>query len=322
MDFQRIKAIILLLIGVLFVVGVTYFATVKVIIPQKEKQLTQQVVAQQKLKKVVVAKNQIPMGTKITDDMLDYKDVPQSNLMDNFITSKNDVVGKTAKANIYINEQITTDRLDANAEIPEKNKDKFLTPEEITKEKELQPSHRYITIDIPRYNFVNGSVKKGSLVDILVENGRGQYDVVLAKVTILDLKEVGGDSSSDKSSKKDNKVEIQPKRILPAAILGPDGKPLVKSDLATTETEDYRITLRITEKEHRRVVLASTLGKFLTREYVSESQPKSKITFDTTYENTMVAGDGTVPPQRPAANKTPDSNTTNSTTTNTQPTGR
>ncbi len=335
MDFQRIKAIIILLIGVLFIVGVTYFATVKAIIPQKEEHLAQQAVAKQNLKKVIVAKDQISMGTKITDDMVEYKDVPQNNLMDNFMTVRDEVVGKTVKTNIYKNEQITSDRLDSNAELNDKNKEKFLTPEEIENEKELQTSHRLITIDIPKYNFVNGSVKKGSLVDILVEKGQGQYDVVLPKAVIRDLKEVQG--SSNESSNKGDNVEIQPKRPLPQPILkGGEQENLLpstaahltlKNNPALTETSDYRITIRVTEKEHKRVMHAMTYGKFMTREYVSESQPPSKITFYSPYED-MVSGDGTVLPKRPAANKAgniaspANANTSNGTTTNTQPTGR
>jgi len=295
MDTQKLKGIIILVIIVAVIVGTTLFVSINVITPKMRDQIKteemKKIADEQDMRSVVVASQDIPMGSLITENNLQVKSVPGANavVQEKLAKSTSDVVGKIAKTNIFANEQITVDKIGFTGQMAKEDIEKLnsLEPED------LEQTDRYITVDIPRYNFVNGAVTKGSLVDILLDKGKGKYEVVLSKVIIHEKKEIG------EASGKDSAEDVQPKnqqRLTPVldtnnggSVPGVDaGKidPLKdQSNPAFIDTTDFRVTLKVNELEHKRLFQAMTEGKLMTRLYVLPSQDESIETYNSSEEN-------------------------------------
>lgn len=326
MELQRTKAGLVIMAVIVFISGITFFVTSNYYTPKIRADVNKKLNAEQKMQKVLVAKTDIPMGAVIKDENLTVEDVPMKNIIDvnkvfvvksTKTAAAEQVVGKMAKTNIYANEQIHIDKL------ADKVDDSKLGSIGKPEPQKIEESDRYITVDIPNYNFVNGRVDKGSLVDILVDKGNGKYDVVLSKVVIYD-KKVVGDTSDGKSKSNE---DIQPKK--PSAKVATQSSntgdqlpgsgnttPLQdKNNPVFQSTDDYRVTLMVNELEYRRLFEAMTYGKLLTREYVLPTQEASKVTFDSAEEK-KITGDVTIKENKPAGQT--QTQTQNQTQTQTQ----
>ncbi len=295
MDTQKLKASLIILIAVIAIGGIIFFTLDRFYKPELEKKIKQEYMQTKRPVSVVVAARDIAVGSVITREDVINMDVPSSNIIgvgdsqagdyerinSMVIRDAAEVVGKVARTNIYINEQIVSDKI-GDVGIDTQTTQEPGEPKAL----KVEQSDRYITVDIPNYNFVNGSVHKGSLVDILVDKGNGKYDVVLSKVVIYDKKIV----VSGEEAKKD--PSLQPSRPAPKApdrqggVPGPgDNSPLQNEDNpALIETNDYRVTLMVNEKEHKRIFEAMTYGKLMTRLYVLPTQEASTHTFSSAEE--------------------------------------
>lgn len=271
MDFQRAKGGLILITLTAIVVGITYFLTASSAQKDFEKRVNAEVEEKQDKINVVVATKDIALGTIIDKTSVAIKNIPSLGVTDRNTVCKSldDVVGRMAAQTIYANQQIMPSLILSENQVLS---EEYIEAMKTTKNRFLNNSSRYITIDVPKYNFVNGRVKVGSLVDILIDKGQGRYDVVMGKVAVLDKIAI-----SKGSSKTNSKVEnLQ----LP--------RPSME------ESEDYRITIMATEAEQKRLFEAATYGKFMLRLYVLSSQPESKPTAISPEEQTLKGSDGTV----------------------------
>ena len=296
MDLEKVKGMLVLVIGIIIIGAGSFFAFSQYYKPIMTKQLEQQAKNEYKFQPVVVATKDISMGSIVTSDCITIKPVPKDNTLDasKLILDSKSIIGKVAISNIYANEQIVVDKLGFTSQLSVADIEKLEKPEE----QKLDPSDRYITIDIPKYNFVNGSVTKGSLVDILVDKGQGIYDVVLAKVTLEDIKEVGAPKATTGSAGNDNS-SVQLKRPLPKPVYKPDDSKvqnmaqstrpqlMIENNIALDESQDCRVTIKASELEQKRVYEAMTYGKLMTRAYVLPTQAKSVVTFKSLEEKNM-----------------------------------
>jgi Flp pilus assembly protein CpaB len=299
MTLQRIKTILIVLFIIAFFAGICFILFYSYYKPVLQRNLQIQMNNSLRPQPVYVASKDILRGNVITQDSVTQKQVPSdiiSTYGADLPKDSSEIVGKVAKENIYANEQIL------------KSRTTELTPQQV------QPSSRFITVNIPKYNFVNGKVSKGSLVDILVDKGQGRYDVVLSKIMIHDIDKVNTTNSLGNSN--------QQKKPAPKPIFKSTQEPtpnvtapslLYENNPALSETDDYTITILVTEKEQKRVQEATIWGKLATRLYIYPDQRASKITFFS-LEERKVKGDGTIIPPVVKPKVTPTAQTTNTTT--------
>ncbi len=296
MDTQKFKATLLILIVVIIIGSICFFAMDRMYRPVLKKEIEQEYNNNKRPVQVVVAARDIAVGSVITREDIKLEDIPSKNIIgvddaqateyesinQMVINSAEEVVGKVAKTNIYMNEQVVYNKI-GDVGLDTKTTQEPGKPESLN----VEQSARYITVDIPTYNFVNGSVQKGSLVDILVDKGNGKYDVVLSKVVIYDKKlVVDGEEAK-------NNPNLQPGMPTPKVVNQQGGVPGPGADSplqdqnnpALIDTDDYRVTLMVNEKEHKRIFEAMTYGKLMTRLYVLPTQEASKHTFNSAEEN-------------------------------------
>lgn len=301
MNFQKAKGIIILIIAISAIAGITYFLTTAYYLPKLEEKITKKQDEVLARKPVIVAARDIPIGTVIQEADLKTDMIPGPNIIDQskVYTSSGSLTGQVAASTIYKGEQILKDKIiTENMSYFESDKDKTAKTRERIKlvptRREVTLSSKYITLDIPKYNFVNDRVDVGSIVDILVDKGQGKYAVVLAKITILDKVPIGATQQQNAGG--------QIARPLPKPLLISQNAQqkapytqeqlLIPNNPALESSEDYRITVIASEKEQKRVLEAMTYGKLMLRKYVFASQPASLVTFSSNEEKT-VAGEGT-----------------------------
>jgi hypothetical protein len=281
MDTQRIKSMLILLMLIVIIGGATFFITIKLYGPTLKKEVEISYKAEKKPVRVVVAKTNILIGTEITGDQLRIEDeIPGNAAIENGTDDVSRIIGKMATSNIYKNQQISLN---------------YITE---AQSKDLKPSDRYITVDIPTYSFVNNKVDVGSFVDILVDRGNGKYAVVLAKTYIYDKKTVGELNNSSTSNPQDSPTNLQPAQLNPSVIYG---QPIVngnniqrRDNPSKNDTKDYRVQLKVTERQQKRLFQAMTEGKLMTRLYVLPEKQKASIETYVSSEETTVVGDGIV----------------------------
>ena len=304
MDTQKLKSVIMLGIIVAAIVGITLFVSINVITPKMRTQIQEEekkkVADTQNLQEVIVASQDIPMGSIITKDKLTIRSIPAANSVDpaKVAKSKDDVEGKIAKTNIFVNEQILMDKVGFKGQLAQGDIKKLTSQEP----DDVEQSDKYITVDIPIYNFVNGAVTKGSLVDILIDKGKGKYDVVLSKIIIYDKKEIGEPkdktTGADMQPKNQQKMNIEQDSNNAGSVPGvgsgtgnsqtSNRDPFKdKSNPAFVDTNDFRVTLKVNELEHKRLFQAMTEGKLMTRLYVLPSQDASIVTYSSSEEKSL-----------------------------------
>ena len=119
---------------------------------------------------VVIAVENIVARTMITESMVSVVSVPLQGLIGTPISTVDEIIGKYAKDNIYKNQQIHPESIiiDLNDELSLK----------------LNGNHRAVTISVNDLSGVNGLVKPGDFVDVVLflpqttENNRVRPDIV------------------------------------------------------------------------------------------------------------------------------------------------
>ncbi|MGE5473746.1 MAG: SAF domain-containing protein [Ignavibacteriales bacterium] len=293
MNYQKTKAILILVIVVSAIAGITYFITVSAYLPKLTSEITKKKNDELKLIPIMTAAKDIPIGSVIEAQDLTNAQIPAASIIDQnkvyFDTQS--LIGSVTAVDIYKGEQIIKDKIATDVDFaPEDLKTLGQVPK-----RKFEASFRYVTVDIPKYNFVNDRVGPGSLVDVLLDKGQGRYDVVIAKIPVLD-KVLVGDSTNQQNP------NAQIKRPLPKPLLlsqndqgvypGTATQLMLQNNPAVEDTADYRVTFMISEKEQKRLFEAMTYGKIMLRKYVFPSQPASIVTFTST-EQAKVVRDGT-----------------------------
>ncbi|WP_113675856.1 hypothetical protein [Vallitalea guaymasensis] len=163
---------------------------------------------------------------EFVEEAIVMNEVPKKWVVDNYVFDKALLVGKVAKEDFRSQEQISFD--------------------DLSDEKVWFGDYDRIK----EYSFatnVAGQAKKGTIIDVTVTYGNGDYDVVIPKTKVLDI--------------IDNTDE--------------NGNLLPDKELR------YEIILSIeNEIDYRDMELAALLGTFKPRMYHDESQPASEKTFD------------------------------------------
>lgn len=168
--------------------------------------------------------------TAFTEELIEKSivmlDIPKKWAVSNYVYDKSALIGKVAKEDLGAMEQLTFDNL-ADEKVWFDDYDRM-------KEYAFQTD-------------VAGKAKKGTIIDVTVTYGNGDYDVVIPKTKVLDI-----------IDQTDQNGNILPNRDM-----------------------RYDIILSIKDEiDYRDMELASLLGTFRPRLYHDEAQPASEKTFD------------------------------------------
>jgi len=229
------KLILILAAFCLVIAGLIFYYN-NIVIPNVQQKTELQVRrdidlnAMPKVKTAIVTGNQgIARYTLITEDIADscisIVEIPEKYAAKNVVTDKSQLINKVAKEDLRPGEQILNDSLSQDV--------KWFKDFERLKEFEV-------------YGIVAGEVKSGNIVDILVNYGNGDYDVVVPKIKVHKLLEGSG--------RDGNNSKAHP-------------------------GESYKIILSVDEDQYRDLEIAKKLGVLETRLYIDESQPTSAKTF-------------------------------------------
>lgn len=107
------------------------------------------------MSEVVVAISEIPAHVKVTEEMLEIKEIPSEAVHADTYTDINDVVGGTTTTELIAGEQVLTDRIVSDVEDSELS---YRIPENM----------RAITVPSSEVNGVGGYIVPGDKLDILV----------------------------------------------------------------------------------------------------------------------------------------------------------
>ncbi|CZR10356.1 Flp pilus assembly protein CpaB [Trichococcus ilyis] len=110
---------------------------------------------QVEMSEVVVALTDIPAHVKVTEDMLEFKEIPSEAVHADTYTAIADVVGGTTTTGLVAGEQVLTERIVA-------------TDEEAELSYRIPESMRAITVATSEVDGVGGYVMAGDKLDILV----------------------------------------------------------------------------------------------------------------------------------------------------------
>ncbi|WP_432664784.1 hypothetical protein R9X47_00840 [Wukongibacter baidiensis] len=198
---------------------------------------------------IIIDKNGIDKYTILTDEVIkskiEIRQLPEPFIVEGSITDLKDLKEKVAKENLRYGEQIHYDVLS--------NKSKWYGDYDRLKE------YRVKTL-------VADTVYEGNLVDVIVNYGNGDYDVVLPKTKVIKI--------------------ISPFEV--TLQDSADGDAAVKNNPAkrTDEDKEFIVVFSVKGEDDYKVLnLASELGYFEVRKYVDERQSASVRTFD--YEKTI-----------------------------------
>ncbi len=182
-----------------------------------------------KVSVAVVANNGIARYTVLTADIVDscvnIVEIPVKYTATNAASQKSQLINKITKEDLRPGEQIILDSLSVE--------EKWFNEYDRLKEYEVE-------------SIVSGELKSGNIIDIIVNYGNGDYDVVVPKVKVQ--KFIEGSFTHGNSQ-------------------------------GTAPYKSHNLILSVDEIQYKDLEIAQKLGKLETRLYIDESQPASPKTF-------------------------------------------
>lgn len=140
------------------------------------------------MSEVVVALTDIPSHVKVTEDMMEIKEIPSEAVHADTYTAIADVVGGTTKTELIAGEQVLTERIVA-------------TDEEATLAYRIPETMRAITVATSEVDGVGGYVMTGDKLDILVSYTPSEgAQVVYTQLQNIEVLERGPNAGTSDSS--------------------------------------------------------------------------------------------------------------------------
>jgi pilus assembly protein CpaB len=125
---------------------------------------------------VATAKQKIPARSLLTEEMLEFKDMPVEYVLPGTVMEKKDAVGKMARSDIFPGELIIDKKIAG-----QKDTDAGLSPK-------VSPGKRAISVPVNNVTALHGLVRIGDHVDILVTfKGEGEGRQALTSTVIQDV---------------------------------------------------------------------------------------------------------------------------------------
>ena len=168
---------------------------------------------------VVVAKSDIAPRIKISDAMLEVKDIPSKDVPSGAITDKSDIIDKPAKITILAGDVITVRKLYKNEE-----QSGFVGT--------IPADCRAISIPVNDVTGVAGFAKPGDYVDLLlVENDTtsATTNIILQNVLLLSINQSMDRNEVSKEGENTSNVAIPNPSIVTVALRPPEALKLVSA---------------------------------------------------------------------------------------------
>lgn len=177
---------------------------------------------------------------EMVDDYFEVKEIPESMAILSGAQDLEELIGFVAKEDLRSGEQVHVESLSGYGK----------WYEDFDRLKEY-----------PLKSIVAEQVKQGNLVDVIVNYGDGNYDVIIPKVKVSKM--VQGRDMGAELAYQDESVELEEQNVN-----------------SIFEENEYTLVVAINETDYRNLALASHLGRFETRLYIDEDQPASEVTFN------------------------------------------
>lgn len=140
------------------------------------------------MKEVVVAISEIPAHVKVTEEMVEIKEMPEEAVHTDSYTDITDVVGATTTTELIAGEQILAERIVSDGEAAELS---YRIPENM----------RAITVPASEVTGVGGYIVAGDRLDILVSYVPSEgIQVVHTQLQNIEVLEVGANSEAAEDS--------------------------------------------------------------------------------------------------------------------------
>jgi len=193
---------------------------------------------------VVVAVQDIPVRTKITDPMVAVKQMPATAKHPNAFAQVSDVVGKVTKLPISAGEQVISSKFAA-------------AREEAGLAFAIPPGKRAVAITISEVTAASGLIIPGDSVDVIgVFNkdtmGKDEAETILQNIEVLSVAQsIEGEVPPEQPKGPAQQVGDQLKAPQPTPT------PVVK---ATAQPQAKTVTLAVSPEEAQRLILAQARG--------------------------------------------------------------
>ncbi len=189
--------------------------------------------------KIVVAQTDIPLGSKITTDMVTTKDVPIADKLGNGYGDTSFVIGQTARSSVLKDQAITTD---------------VINPGSGVKTIEVPAGKVAIAIQVDQVSGVGTVIKAGDFIDMVVALTGDKFPVVTLNPTDKSVTVVSGINSTSV------KLLLQGGQVLgtllppPPAETGANPQPSASAGTTTTLNGQQEIVLVAVTAQQAEVV--------------------------------------------------------------------
>ncbi|MCD5410713.1 MAG: hypothetical protein LRZ93_03540 [Clostridiales bacterium] len=230
MRSNKEKALLVIAVAFIIIAALIYYYN-NIKIPQIKELVENRVrmeidVTAMPTKKVLVVKSEkgLAKNTKISleiiEEHFEVLEIPIKFVARNTTGDIEALLGKVSTQNLSYGQQLIADFF-------------------IEHERKYGDSHRLKEYSV--FNLVDGNVKAGNLVDIIVDYQNGDYDIVVSKI----------------------KIESISNRVIDEQ-----------------ESKGYVIVMAVDEVQFRDLSLAEKIGVLKTRLYIDDEQKASDVTFD------------------------------------------
>ena len=186
-----------------------FYMTLKVAAPEEKAEVVPDKAATVEMVKVVVAKQNIPVRTRIQESMLQLKEMPASAVPEGAIKDFSAILNEPARVSIFAGDVLTQQKL-----FGERSDEGFLGT--------IPPDCRAVSISVNNITGVAGFAKPGDFVDLLLvenDNYSATTNILLQNVPLLSINQSMSASVTDNGSEAISNPTIATFALRPADAL-------------------------------------------------------------------------------------------------------
>ena len=171
-----------------------FYMTLKLSAPEEQAEVVPDKAAAVEMVKVVVAKQNIPVRTRIQESMLQVKELPATAVPEGAIKDFSAILNEPARVSIFAGDVLTQQKL-----FGERSDEGFLGT--------IPPDCRAVSISVNNITGVAGFAKPGDYVDLLLvenDNYSATTNILLQNVPLLSINQSMSSSTADGSEAINN----------------------------------------------------------------------------------------------------------------------
>ena len=186
-----------------------FYMTLKLSAPEEQAEVVPDKAAAVEMVKVVVAKQNIPVRTRIQESMLQVKELPATAVPEGAIKDFSAILNEPARVSIFAGDVLTQQKL-----FGERSDEGFLGT--------IPPDCRAVSISVNNITGVAGFAKPGDFVDLLLvenDNYSATTNILLQNVLLLSINQSMSASVTDNGSEAISNPTIATFALRPADAL-------------------------------------------------------------------------------------------------------